>query len=70
MSGNKTYEQNIQRLNLIIKEIENPETELDLALELYKEAAEIICECNKRLNEAQLTVKEITNNFNVGNVEE
>ena len=64
MTEKKTFEDNILRLNVIIKKIENSETELDTALDLYKEAAEIITECNKRLNQAQLTIEEITNNFN------
>jgi exodeoxyribonuclease VII small subunit len=66
MSENKTFEGNIQRLNFIIKEIENPNTELDVALELYKEAAGIIVECNKKLGQAELTVKEITDSFELG----
>jgi exodeoxyribonuclease VII small subunit len=70
MSENKTFEGNIQRLNFIIKEIENPNTELDMALELYKEAAEIIVECNKKLSQAELTVKEITDSFELGDNEE
>lgn len=64
MADNRTFEENILKLNYIIKEIENSETKLDVALDLYKEAAEIISDCNKRLNNAQLTVKEITDNFN------
>ena len=59
MSENTTFEHKISRLEEIVKLIENENTPLEKAIELYAEAAKLAAECNKTLNQAELTLKEI-----------
>lgn len=54
-----TFEEKISRLEEIVKLIENEETPLEKAIELYSEAAKLATECNKTLQEAELSLKEI-----------
>ena len=54
-----TFEEKLSRLEEIVKLIENEETPLEKAIELYGEAAKIASECNKTLQDAELSLKEI-----------
>ena len=54
-----TFEEKISRLEEIVKLIENEETPLEKAIELYGEAAKLATECNRTLEEAELNIKEI-----------
>lgn len=54
-----TFEEKLSRLEEIVKLIENEETPLEKAIELYAEAAKLASECNKTLEEAELSLKEI-----------
>ena len=55
----KTFEEKLSRLEEIVKLIENEETPLEKAIELYSEASKLATECNKTLQEAELSLKEI-----------
>ena len=59
MSEKITFEQKISRLEEIVRLIENENTPLEDAIELYAEATKLAAECNKTLKEAELTLKEI-----------
>ena len=59
MTNNKSFEEKLLRLEEIVHLIENDETPLEKAIELYAEAAKLASECNKTLNDAELTLKEI-----------
>lgn len=54
-----TFEEKLSRLEEIVKFIESDETSLEKAIELYGEAAKLASECNKTLQEAELSLKEI-----------
>ena len=56
----KTVEEKLSRLEEIVGLMENPETSLDDAIELYKEAALLAKECQQTLRTAELTVQEIS----------
>ena len=55
----RTVEEKLDRLEEIAGLMENPETSLDEAIELYKEAALLAKECHQTLQTAKLTVQEI-----------
>ena len=59
MPNNKTFEEKLLRLEEIVRLIENEETSLEKAIELYSEAAKLASKCNRTLKEAELTLKEI-----------
>ena len=59
MPTNKSFEDKLLRLEEIVHLIENDETPLEKAIELYAEAAKLASECNRTLKEAELTLKEI-----------
>ena len=59
MSEKITFEQKLSRLEEIVKLIENDDLSLEKAIELYAEATKLAAECNKTLNQAELTLKEI-----------
>ncbi len=59
MPSNKSFEDKLLRLEEIVHLIENDETPLEKAIELYAEAAKLASECNRTLKEAELTLKEI-----------
>lgn len=54
-----TFEEKLSRLEEIVKLIESEDTPLEKAIELYGEAAKLAAECNKTLQEAELSLKEI-----------
>ena len=59
MSEKITFEQKLARLEEIVRLIENEDTPIEHSIELYAEAAKLAAECNKTLNQAELTLKEI-----------
>ncbi|MEG1448317.1 MAG: exodeoxyribonuclease VII small subunit [Oscillospiraceae bacterium] len=54
-----TFEENIKRLEDISEILDNPEIDLDSAIELYKESMGIIKKCNTKLQKAELTINKI-----------
>ena len=60
MSNNKlTFEQQLQRLEQIVRTMERGEAPLDESLKLFQEGAELIRNCTKLLDDAELQVKKI-----------
>ena len=52
-----TFEENLQRLEEIVSQLESDKLPLDKALELYKEGVSLTADSKKALENAQLTVK-------------
>lgn len=56
---NMTFEQNMQRLEQIVRALERGDAPLEESLKLFQEGTERIRICGKLLDEAQLQVKKI-----------
>lgn len=56
MSEKPSFEQNLQRLEQIVRAMERGEVALDEALKLFQEGTELVRNCTKLLDEAQLRV--------------
>ncbi len=56
---NMTFEQNMQRLEQIVRALERGDAPLEESLKLFQEGMERIRICGKLLDEAQLQVKKI-----------
>ena len=56
---NMTVEQNMQRLEQIVRALERGDAPLEESLKLFQEGTERIRICGKLLDEAQLQVKKI-----------
>ncbi len=57
--GNFRFEEALQRLQQIVTELEDTDFNLDEALESYEKGVSIARECLKRLEEAELKIKEL-----------
>ena len=56
---NQSFEQNIARLEQIVRAMERGDVALEESLKLFQEGTELVRNCNKLLDEAQLQVKKI-----------
>ena len=56
---NMTFEQNMQRLEQIVRAMERGDVALDESLKLFQEGTELVRVCGKLLDEAELQVKMI-----------
>ena len=56
---NKTFEQSMQRLEQIVRAMERGDVALEESLKLFQEGTELVRNCQKLLDEAQLQVKMI-----------
>jgi exodeoxyribonuclease VII small subunit len=56
---NKTFEESMQRLEQIVRAMERGDVALEESLKLFQEGTELVRNCNKLLDEAQLHVKKI-----------
>lgn len=56
---NPTFEENMQRLEQIVRAMEKGDVPLEESLKLFQEGTELVCRCGKILDEAQLQVKKI-----------
>ena len=56
---NKTFEENMQRLEQIVRAMERGDVALEESLKLFQEGTELVRSCSKLLDEAQLQVKKI-----------
>lgn len=56
---NKTFEENLQRLEQIVRAMERGEAPLEESLKLFQEGTELVRACGKLLDEAQLQVKKV-----------
>ena len=56
---NKTFEENMQRLEQIVRAMERGDVLLEESLKLFQEGTDLVRSCGKLLDEAQLQVKKI-----------
>ena len=56
---NRSFEQNMTRLEQIVRAMERGDVALEESLKLFQEGTELVISCNKLLDEAQLQVKKI-----------
>ena len=61
MEKNKTFEESLLKLEVIIKELESGEVPLDDMVKKYTEAMELVKFCNQKLANATETVNKILN---------
>ena len=57
---NKTFEENMQRLEEIVRAMERGDVPLEESLELFQEGTRLVESCGKLLDDAELQVKKIT----------
>ncbi|MBE6978524.1 MAG: exodeoxyribonuclease VII small subunit [Ruminococcaceae bacterium] len=55
--NNKTFEENMLRLEQIVRAMERGDVALEESLKLFKEGTELVQTCGKLLDDAQLQVK-------------
>jgi exodeoxyribonuclease VII small subunit len=67
---NKTFEENMHRLEQIVRTMERGEVPLEESLKLFQEGTELVRCCGKLLDEAELQVKKILTDVNGEPVEE
>ena len=58
-SQNKTFEENMQRLEQIVRAMERGDVALEESLKLFQEGTQLVERCGKLLDEAELQVKMI-----------
>ena len=56
---NQTFEASMQRLEQIVRSMEKGDVELEESLRLFQEGTELIRNCGKLLDDAELQVKKI-----------
>ena len=56
---NRSFEQNITRLEQIVRAMERGDVPLEESLKLFQEGTDLVRSCSKLLDEAQLEVKKI-----------
>lgn len=56
---NKTFEENMMRLEQIVRAMERGEAALEESLQLFKEGTQLVSDCAKLLDEAELEVKKV-----------
>lgn len=56
---NKTFEESMSRLEQIVRAMERGDVALEESLKLFQEGTELVRNCQKLLDEAQLQVKMI-----------
>ena len=57
--GNQSFEQNMARLEQIVRAMERGDVALEESLKLFQEGTELVRACGKLLDEAELQVKKI-----------
>lgn len=67
---NKTFEDNMLRLEQIVRAMERGDVALEESLKLFQEGTELVRSCGKLLDEAQMQVKKIMADTNGMPVEE
>ncbi len=58
-SENKTFEESMARLEQIVRSMERGDVALEESLKLFQEGTELVRNCQKILDDAQLQVKKI-----------
>ena len=54
---NQTFEENMQRLELIVRRMEQGDVPLEESLKLFQEGTDLVRKCSELLDKAQLQVK-------------
>ena len=67
---NKTFEENMRRLEQIVRAMERGDVALEESLKLFQEGTELVRSCGKLLDDAELQVKKILTDVNGTPVEE
>lgn len=57
---NKTFEENMQRLEQIVRAMERGDVPLEESLKLFQEGTALVEKCGKLLDDAELQVKKIS----------
>lgn len=57
--NNKTFEENMIRLEQIVRAMERGEVALEESLKLFREGTELVEKCGKLLDQAELQVKKV-----------
>ena len=57
--NNKTFEENMQRLEQIVRAMERGDVALDESLKLFQEGTELVRNCGKLLDEAELQIQKV-----------
>lgn len=65
-----TFEEKLQRLEQIVRAMEQGDVPLNESLKLFQEGTELVRSCNKILDDAELQVKKIATDANSAPVEE
>ena len=68
--NNKTFEENMGRLEQIVRAMERGDVALEESLKLFQEGTELVRSCGKLLDEEELQVKKILTDSNGNPVEE
>ncbi len=58
-SENTTFEANMHRLEQIVRAMERGDVPLEESLKLFQEGTELVKNCSKMLDEAQLQVRKV-----------
>lgn len=58
-TNNKSFEENMQRLEQIVRAMERGDVPLEESLKLFREGTQLVESCGKLLDEAELQVKKI-----------
>lgn len=67
---NRTFEENMQRLEQIVRAMERGDVALEESLKLFREGTALVQSCGQLLDEAELQVKKITTDPDGNPVEE
>ena len=68
--SNATFEENLKRLEQIVRAMEKGDVPLEESLKLFNEGTQLVADCSKLLDEAELQVKKITTTTDGTPVEE
>lgn len=63
-SQNQTFEASMQRLEQIVRAMERGDVTLEESLKLFQEGTELVRNCGKLLDEAELQVKKVMTDTN------
>lgn len=67
---NQTFEENMRRLEQIVKALERGDVPLEESLKLFQEGTALVSSCGKLLDEAELQIKKISSAADGSPVEE
>lgn len=67
---NKTFEENMQRLEEIVRAMDRGDVPLEESLKLFQEGTKLVESCGKLLDEAEMEVKKIVSDAEGNPLEE